>query len=389
MNTSAVSSSTRFRQNIINEANNVALLYIAGKQLDQPATRESKEIIEGIVAADYEGRTLVELLQNGHDAHDPECRDGMLEFWLREDEGDHGVLYVTNAGNPLDDENFTSLCRVGLSPKRPDQGIGNKGVGFKSVLQLADAPEIYSMKDKYSDRFDGYCFRFARPDDFTALAARISPDDSELADELRENVASLKVPVPLDTIPEEVASFAARGFVTVVRLILRSAAALEKADRQFAELVSSPVPFHLFLERVAKITLRRTGVEDHFLTRFPSRRMSPPAVPIDEVTLEDGSSYVVLRRIVPEAVMKEAISRSRHEGGIGSGWDRWRGDGTVSIALPVSQVLPAGRLYAFLPMGENAIALGAVSTVLDAAFGVSSAMLTSPMRAVAARAAVP
>jgi glucokinase-like ROK family protein len=40
-------------------------------------------------------------------------------------------------------------------------------------------------------------------------------------------------------------------------------------------------------------------------------------------------------------------------------------------------------------LGENAIALGAVSTVLDAAFGVSSAMLTSPMRAVAARAAVP
>jgi len=40
-------------------------------------------------------------------------------------------------------------------------------------------------------------------------------------------------------------------------------------------------------------------------------------------------------------------------------------------------------------LGDNAIALGAVSTVLDAAFGASSATLTSPMRAVAARAAVP
>jgi glucokinase-like ROK family protein len=40
-------------------------------------------------------------------------------------------------------------------------------------------------------------------------------------------------------------------------------------------------------------------------------------------------------------------------------------------------------------LGDNAIALGAVSTVLDAAFGVSTAMHTSPMRAVAARAAVP
>jgi predicted NBD/HSP70 family sugar kinase len=40
-------------------------------------------------------------------------------------------------------------------------------------------------------------------------------------------------------------------------------------------------------------------------------------------------------------------------------------------------------------LGDNAIALGAVSTVLDAAFGVSSATLASPMRAVSARAAVP
>jgi glucokinase-like ROK family protein len=40
-------------------------------------------------------------------------------------------------------------------------------------------------------------------------------------------------------------------------------------------------------------------------------------------------------------------------------------------------------------LGDNAIALGAVSTVLDATFAAPSAMLTSPMRAVAARAAVP
>lgn len=38
-------------------------------------------------------------------------------------------------------------------------------------------------------------------------------------------------------------------------------------------------------------------------------------------------------------------------------------------------------------LGENAIALGAVSTVLDATFGASSAMLSSPMRAVVAGAA--
>lgn len=155
------------RQRIISEADNVARLYLEGKRLGQPVTREQKEVIEGILAADYEGRTLVELLQNGHDAHDVDDADGRLEFWLRGEEGEHGVLYVANGGEPLKDENFTSLCRIGMSPKRPDQGIGNKGVGFKSVLQLSRSPEVYSMASAKSGRFDGYCFRFARPETMT------------------------------------------------------------------------------------------------------------------------------------------------------------------------------------------------------------------------------
>ncbi len=172
----------RFRQRIIDEADNVARLYLEGKRLGQPATREQKEIIEGILAADYEGRTLAELLQNGHDAHDPGRTDEMLEFWLREDEGEHGVLYVANAGEPLKDEDFTALCRIAMSPKRPDQGIGNKGVGFKSVLQLARAPEIYSAADARGGQFDGYCFRFARPEDYAVLAERVAPGQAGVSD---------------------------------------------------------------------------------------------------------------------------------------------------------------------------------------------------------------
>ena len=350
----------RFRQRIIDEADNVARLYLEGKRLGQPATREQKEIIEGILAADYEGRTLVELLQNGHDAHDPGRTDGMLEFWLREDEGEHGVLYVANAGEPLKDEDFTALCRIAMSPKRPDQGIGNKGVGFKSVLQLARAPEIYSAADARGGQFDGYCFRFARPEDYAVLAERVAPGQAGLEDELRTNVASLKIPVPLETVPDEVASFAARGFITVIRLVLRSSAAQERAASQFAELGSSHVPFHLFLERISTITLRTSGNDApdtiRTLSRSARRRPGPGVVPVDEVSLEDGTSYLVLRRTVPESAMKEAIGRSRHEGGLGSGWDDWQGEGTVSVALPTENVLPAGRLYAFLPMGRSAAA---------------------------------
>lgn len=153
---------------------------------------------------------------------------------------------------------------------------------------------------------------------------------------------------------------AGRGFVTVIRLVLRSDAARERAKAQFDELASSSVPFHLFLERVAAITLRTTGEGApeavRVLARSARRRPGSDTVPVDEVSLEDGSSYLVLRRSVPESVMKDAIERSRSEGGLGSSWDNWQGDGTVSIALPVQKVLAAGRLYAFLPMGDSAVA---------------------------------
>ncbi|MET9633845.1 hypothetical protein ABZX92_40945 [Lentzea sp. NPDC006480] len=180
-------------------------------ELGQPATREQKEFIEGIIASDYDGRTVVELLQNGHDAHDADRTDGKLELFLDACEGEHGVLYVANEGSPLADRDFTSMCRVAMRSKRPDQGIGNKGVGFKSVLQLSESPEVYSAVHEGAGRFDGYRFRFARPADFDDLAASVAPDRVGLADELREDVATLKVPLPLPDVPPQVEAFAQRG----------------------------------------------------------------------------------------------------------------------------------------------------------------------------------
>ncbi len=270
------------------------------------------------------------------------------------------MLYVANAGHPVSHEDFTAMCRVAMSNKRPDEGIGNKGVGFKSVLQLADSPEIYSEAEAGSGRFDGYCFRFAQPGDFDDLAARVAPAETGLADELRENVASLKVPVPLDTCPDVVDEFAVRGFATVIRLVLRSPQARDHARRQLAELTASQVPFHLFLERVASLVVTTVGA-DHRTRTIHSRRQSARTftrddLALDDVVLQDTQRFLLLRKRVPEAVVKEAIAHSRSDGRISAGWDRWRGDARVCVALPLDTSLAQGRLYTFLPMGETVLA---------------------------------
>ncbi|WP_344648734.1 sacsin N-terminal ATP-binding-like domain-containing protein [Cryptosporangium japonicum] len=335
------------------QADSIAELYLQGDRLGQPATREQKEFIQGVIAADYDGRTVVELLQNGHDAHHADRRDGRIEFLLAADEHEFGVLYVANGGQPVSVADFDSMCRIAMSSKRPDQGIGNKGVGFKSVLQLSDSPEVYSRSVEDSSAFDGFCFRFAGPADFDVLAARVAPDRSDLAEDLRNNVSPLKVTVPADAIPAQVAEFERDGFATVIRLVLRSAAAHRRVREQLSELLSSDVPFNLFLERVGRITVRTRTTAGDESTHSLTRSVHPLAPMIEEVHV-DGGTYLLLRRAVPEADMLRVIRQSRDANGLNSGWERWEGDATVCVAVPLDHPVEQGRLYTFLPMGEAA-----------------------------------
>lgn len=346
-----------FREPVLRQADKQARLYLWGEEHDEHTTLEQKEVIESIVATDYDGRTLIELLQNGHDAHPRDRHDGKIEVVLHEDEGAHGVLYVANAGKPVGYRDFEDLCTLGLSSKRPDEGIGNKGVGFKSVLQLADSPEIYSASEEGAGRFDGYCLRFALPSDFDDIAARVAPDRADLADALRDSVAALKVPVPLDEVPERVATLGPAGFVTVVRLVLRSGQACARAREQMLELESSDVPFHLFLDRVATITLRRVTAEGGApvsLSRRRAGKVGGGDLRGEHLELQDGSRFLLLRRSIPEDEVQRAIADSRVERQLSTAWERWKGDAQVAVALPLDAPLEDGRLYTFLPMGPRA-----------------------------------
>ena len=89
------------------------------------------------------GRCLIELIQNGNDAHPFDKSDGEIEVLLA-DEGPFGTVYVANRGLPFSEKQADALLRIGKSSKPPGEAIGNKGLGFRSVSHLCDAPEIYS-----------------------------------------------------------------------------------------------------------------------------------------------------------------------------------------------------------------------------------------------------
>ena len=109
-------------------------------------TRKYKTIasLGGQIAEAYRGRCVLELLQNAHDAlaDTPGAEPGLITFTL--ETAPDPVLLIANSGRPFEREDFKGLCQLGQSPKDPNKSVGNKGLGFRSVLEVTSAPEIWS-----------------------------------------------------------------------------------------------------------------------------------------------------------------------------------------------------------------------------------------------------
>lgn len=90
-------------------------------------------------------RTVVqELLQNAEDAQNLQGSHA-TKFWL--DFRSDG-LWVGNDGEFTDD-NFAAISSIGAGSKRYDEDtIGSFGVGFVSVYQITDRPEVYSRGER-------------------------------------------------------------------------------------------------------------------------------------------------------------------------------------------------------------------------------------------------
>ena len=112
----------------------------------------------GQIAEAYRGRCVLELLQNAHDAlvETAEGDPGLLTFSLKTEP--EPVLLVANSGRAFERKDFKGLCQLGQSPKDPNKSVGNKGLGFRSVLEVASGPEIWSTAT--TEEGTAYVFRF-------------------------------------------------------------------------------------------------------------------------------------------------------------------------------------------------------------------------------------
>jgi len=373
------------------------------------AGREHREIAHAaaLIRQDYHDRFLVELLQNANDqALLGGARDSTVVV-VRSDQ----LLAVSNGGQAVTARNLERLSSLADSDKTGVL-VGNKGVGFKAVYQVTDAPEVYSAAAGGPDGTGGSVFNDfgvglaleQHPFQKQALIAAVEDDvraffkenaglarslaDKGIEDPLNAvrqeftRVAGFKFPLARD--PNDLAERLAelripdeeREFMrTLVVLPLRDQRATDDAARAIDRLVGAGTgePGQAELALLFLAGVARLVVIDHVrhLRSSFSRIVLRPAGALAEVAVfvvEPGGcercrSFWLLQRDALSGADPVVIERRRvvEEALREFSLEAWTADDPlpVTIALPMPTIGPpaplgpAGRFCLGLPTQQS------------------------------------
>ena len=259
-----------------------------------------------LVRQQYSGRYPFELMQNAADAAAEAGRGGRVRFHLSDD-----ALLVADNGSGFGAEQVKSICSLGRSSKNPAKSIGYKGLGFKSVGEITDRPQVIS---------DGIRFEF---DD-----SRVLREVSALTGPLPEGQRLPTYAYPFDVARDSLGADAvivdellASGYRTVMRLPLRTGVGRAEIARHLHENLAPQLM--LFLNSLEELRLTGTGAD---FVGFVTRETQDGA---DRVLLEaDGATTEWLVYSRPLPVTQELVAP------LGDGWNRVEAV-TTAIAIPV------------------------------------------------------
>ncbi|MDK3258940.1 sacsin N-terminal ATP-binding-like domain-containing protein [Blastococcus capsensis] len=216
---------------------NLAVYRESQARLQEDVSQESQ------VGHDYRGRLVYELLQNADDALvGVMTTENRALFRLTEDE-----LWVANTGRPFTEADVRGLCGLGASSKTQADGpkrasIGHKGLGFKSILEITDAPEAYS---------ETVCFRLGRGQALEQVSALWAQLD-------RGNVRG----VPVMRFPSTVTvdhpvwrEFREDGFHSAFRFSFHAKVTADQRAALAHQLLTLPMTSVLFLKHLEEVVI--------------------------------------------------------------------------------------------------------------------------------------
>jgi hypothetical protein len=279
---------------------------------------------ESIRVGGYSNRTLLELVQNAADAMKdagPQSHDaGRVEIVL---DLVRKTLYCANAGRPFSLSGLTSVAHAHISGKRGDE-IGRFGLGFKSVLAVTDAPQVFSRSISF---------------EFNSSKARTS--FAEIAPDARRHPV-LRTPTQIDATTEFAADPVLAELSTWATTIVRLPRA-KKLDSLKKEIEAFRSEFLLFVTSVREVRLRVIGAEEESATRHVSRWLDTDRFQIQRPNGDNEEWYVETRDHEPgpeaRAEVGEAVSRNRV---------------AITIAMPARHAqLRTGEFWSYFPLQDK------------------------------------
>jgi hypothetical protein len=197
-----------------------------------------------LVRQQYSGRYPFELLQNANDASAD--RDGSRVVFAVTD----NALVVADEGLGFGPDQIRAICGLGRSSKDPRKSIGYKGLGFKSVGEISDHPQIISTGVAFG--FDDVWTQQA----VESLAGPLDPG---------QRLPVYAFPFPLDSTDlgpeaELIADLQQRGFTTILRLPFRSGVTRATVAQQVRDTITARLL--LFLD--ATESLEVIGIDSDF-----------------------------------------------------------------------------------------------------------------------------
>ena len=344
----------------------------------------------------------MELLQNAYDvvgraAEGDRCQ---VSFVLNSST-EQPELLVANSGRPFRDEDFRGICQLAQSPKPPEENVGNKGLGFRSVHELTTRPEVWST----APAGDDVAFTFGFDPDALESISRVAkqlfdrnaPTDPAfgqqpvvnwsgkqideyrrrlsrngktmeevrkwLSEEVNEYLSPHELPHVLGDPPPQVARLLEDGHLTVIRLPLdggRAGSADEavKSVREQLRILDEAANV-VFLNHLSALRITIDGECVELM------RSVDPGLPFPASAVQRERVRVV--RAGPEAV--DATERSFHVWRRTVGGDdhpdgaelikasvrhfpkRWHGVREVEVAVAVEEtrIAPPGLYFISLP----------------------------------------
>lgn len=196
-----------------------------------PALLSDMAAMEKYMAESYSGRVFAELLQNADDCHSTKV--GVYQ------KGND--LFFANNGRPFNREDITAICRSGASSKKRGQGIGYRGVGFKSSTHISDEIIIWS---------NGVSFSFSK-----SYCAHV-------LNSAEKDVPTVRIPFYVDSVDGDIYNFISelnnKGYTTVFVFVDA------KMEEFISELESTKNDYFIFLNNILQCDISTSQVVRKF-----------------------------------------------------------------------------------------------------------------------------